>query len=65
MLGLCPKHFAFITLLIFPNKAVHIGKAMVLPVVMYKCQSWTIKKAEHRRVEAFELWCWRRLWRVL
>ena len=39
-------------------------KAMVFPVVMYGCESWTIKKAEHRRIEAFELWCWRRLLRV-
>ena len=39
-------------------------KAMVFPVVMYECQSWTIKKAEHRRIDAFELWCWRRLLRV-
>ena len=40
---------------------VHIVKAMVFPVVMYGCVSWTIKKAEHRRIDAFELWCWRRL----
>ena len=40
-------------------------KAMVFPVVMYRCESWTVKKAEHRRIEAFELWCWRRLLRVL
>ena len=39
-------------------------KAMVFPVVMYRCESWTIKKAEHRRIDAFELWCWRRLLRV-
>ena len=37
---------------------------MVFPVVMYECESWTVKKAEHRRIDAFELWCWRRLWRV-
>ena len=43
---------------------VRLVKAMVLPVVMYGCQSWTIKKAEHRRIDAFELWCWRRLLRV-
>ena len=43
---------------------VHLVKAMVFPVVMYGCESWTIKKAEHRRVDAFELWCWRRLLRV-
>ena len=46
-----------------PTK-VHIVKAMVFPVVMYQCESWTIKKAEHRRMDAFELWCWRRLLRV-
>ena len=43
---------------------VHLLKAMVFPVVMYGCESWTIKKAEHRRIDAFELWCWRRLLRV-
>ena len=43
---------------------VHLFKAMVFPVVMYECESWTIKKAEHRRTDAFELWCWRRLLRV-
>ena len=43
---------------------VHLVKAMVFPVVMYRCESWTIKKAEHRRIDAFELWCWRRLLRV-
>ena len=43
---------------------VRLVKAMVFPVVMYGCESWTIKKAEHRRIEAFELWCWRRLLRV-
>ena len=43
---------------------VHVVKAMVFPVVMYGCESWTIKKAEHRRIDAFELWCWRRLLRV-
>ena len=46
-----------------PTK-VHQGKAMVYPVVMYGCESWTIKKAEHQRIDAFELWCWRRLLRV-
>ena len=40
---------------------VHLFKAMVFPVVMYGCESWTIKKVEHRRIDAFELWCWRRL----
>ena len=44
---------------------VRLVKAMVFPVVMYGCESWTIKKAEHRRTGAFELWCWRRLLRVL
>ena len=44
---------------------VHIVKAMVFPVVMYGCDSWTIKKAEHLRIDAFELWCWQRLLRVL
>ena len=43
---------------------VHLGKAVVFPVVMYGCESWTIKKAEHWRIDAFELWCWRRLARV-
>ena len=43
---------------------VHLVKAMVFPVVMYGCESWTIKKAECRRINAFELWCWRRLLRV-
>ena len=45
-------------------KKVHIVKAMVFPVVMYGCESWTIKKAECQRIDAFELWCWRRLLRV-
>ena len=43
---------------------VHLVKAMVFPVVMYGCESWTVKKAEHRRIDAFEVWCWRRLLRV-
>ena len=46
-----------------PTK-VHLVKAMVFPVVMYRCESWTTKKAEHQRINAFELWCWRRLSRV-
>ena len=46
-----------------PTK-VHLVKAMVFPAVMYGCESWTIKKAEHRRIDAFKLWCWRRLLRV-
>ena len=47
-----------------PTK-VHLVKAMFFPVVMYRCESWTIKKAEHRRIDAFELWCRRRLFRVI
>ena len=47
----------------FPRKA-HLVKAVVFPVVMYRCESWTVKKAELRRIDAFELWCWRRLLRV-
>ena len=43
---------------------IHLIKAMVFPVVMYGCESWTIKKAEHRRIDVFELWCWRRLLRI-
>ena len=46
-----------------PTK-VHLVKAMVFPAVMYGCESWTVKKAERRRIDAFELWCWRRLLRV-
>ena len=46
-----------------PTK-VHLVKAMVSPVVMYGCMRWTVKKAEHRRIDAFELWCWKRLLRV-
>ena len=46
-----------------PTK-VHLVKAVVFPVVMYECESWTLKKAEHRKFDAFELWCWRRLLRV-
>ena len=46
-----------------PTK-VHLVKAMVFPVVMYGCESWTIKKVEHQRIDVFELWCWRRLLRV-
>ena len=46
-----------------PTK-VHLAKAMVFPVVMYGCESWIVKKAEHQRTDAFELWCWRRLLRV-
>ena len=46
-----------------PTK-VRLVKAMVFPVVMYGCESWSVKKAEHQRIDAFELWCWRRLLRV-
>ena len=46
-----------------PTKVCFI-KAMVFPVAMYGCESWTVKKAEHQRIDAFELWCWRRLFRV-
>ena len=46
-----------------PTK-VHLVKAMVFPVVMYGCESWTVKKADRQRIDAFELWCWRRLLRV-
>ena len=49
--------------IILPKK-VHLVKAMVFPVVLYGCESWTVKKAEHRRIDAFELWCWKRLFRV-
>ena len=47
----------------WPTK-VHLVKAMVFPVVMYRCERWAVKKAERRRIDAFELWCWRRLLRV-
>ena len=46
------------------SRNVHLVKAMVFPVVVYGCESWTIKKAEHQRIDAFEMWCWRRLLRV-
>ena len=49
--------------IVLPTK-VRLVKAMVFPVVMPGCESWTVKKAEHRRIDAFELWCWRRLLRV-
>ena len=49
--------------IILPTK-VHLVRAMVFPVVMYGCESWTVKKAEHQRINAFELWCWRRLLKV-
>ena len=64
-LSLSPNTCLFLLLLpwILPTK-VRLVKAMVFPVVMYGCESWTMKKAEHRRTDAFELWCWRRLLRV-
>ena len=46
------------------DNKVHLVKAMVFPVVMYGCEGWTMKKAEHRKIDAFELWCWKRLLRV-
>ena len=49
--------------IVLPTK-VHLIKAMVFPVIMYKCESWTIKKAQRQRIDTFELWCWRRLLRV-
>ena len=49
--------------IILPTK-IHLVKVTVFPVVMYGCESWTIKKAEHQRTDAIELWCWRRFWRV-
>ena len=49
--------------IIWPTN-IHLVKAMIFPVVMYGCESWTIEKAEHQRTDAFELWCWRRLLRV-
>ena len=58
-----PRHILKSRDITLPTK-VHLVKAMVFPVVMYGCESWTIKIAEHRRMDAFELWCWRRLLRV-
>ena len=46
------------------SRKVRLVKAMVFPIVMYRCERWTIKKAEHQRIDVFELWCWKRLWRV-
>ena len=51
-------------MLSFKPTKVHLVKAMLFPVVMYGCESWTVKKAKHRRIDVFELWCWRRLLRV-
>ena len=53
-----------INYLSFRISKVHLVRALVFPIVMYECESWTIKKAEHWRIDAFELWCWRRLLRV-
>ena len=58
-----PRQFIKSRDITFPTK-VHLVKAMVFLVVMYGCESWTVKKAEHGRIDAFELWCWRRLLRV-
>ena len=55
--------FAYVSVFALPTK-VHLVKAMVFPGAMYGCESWTIKKAECRRIDAFELWCWRRRLRV-
>ena len=50
--------------ILYSDISMKIVKAMVFPVVMYGCESWTVKKAEHQRIDAFEVWCWRRLLRV-
>ena len=57
-----PTKVHIVKTMVFP--VVRLVKAMVFPVVMYGCESWTVKKAEHQRIDAFELWCWRRLLRV-
>ena len=57
-----PTKVRLVKAMVFP--VVCLVKAMVFPVVMYGCESWTVKKAERRRIDAFELWCWRRLLRV-
>ena len=59
---MCNKYVVVVQMLL-PTR-VHLVKAMVFPVVMYGCESWAVKKAERRRIDAFELWCWRRLLRV-
>ena len=61
---LCPRHCELKSRDITLPKKVRLDKAMVFPVVMYGCESWTIKKAEHWRIDSLELWCWRRLLRV-
>ena len=60
-------HYYYYVLLLFYvllSTKVHLVKAVVFPVVMYGCESWTIKKAERQRIDAFELWCWRRFLRI-
>ena len=60
-----PPKVCLVKAMVFPvGTKVHLVKPMVFPVIMYGCESWTIKKAERRRIDAFELWCWRRLLRV-
>ena len=59
----CSIIMLLLSCLVMPKK-VRLVKAMVFPVVMYGCKSWTVKKAEHRRIDAFELWCWKSLLRV-
>ena len=58
------KRFVLLGRKVMSNLEVCLVKAMVFPVVMYGCERWTVKKAERRRIDAFELWCWRRLLRV-
>ena len=58
------QNWKIINLFFFKPLSLLLFLAMVFPVVMYRCESWTIKKAEHQRIDAFELWCWRRLLRV-
>ena len=53
--------YGFYIYLLIKSTKVHLVKAMVFPVVMYRCECWTIKKAEHQRIDAFNLWCWTRL----
>ena len=57
------KYIPFWWVMLIMREVIRLVKAMVFPVVMYGCESWTAKKAEHRRTDAFELWCWRRLFR--
>ena len=62
--GVCMYVCVYIHTYITLPRKVRLVKAMVFPVVMYGCESWTVKKAERQRIDAFELWCWRRLLRV-